>query len=50
MAKTLDQLVQEALGAQTLTILRLQAENELLGERLAQLTPKVPTPADEKPD
>jgi len=36
-AKTLEHLVQDTLGAQTLTILRLQAENEALHERIKEL-------------
>ncbi len=40
MPKTLDDFVQEALGVQTLTILRLQAENEALRAEVAALKPK----------
>ncbi len=37
MPKTLDELVTEALGAQLLMVLRLQAENAALTEKLAGL-------------
>ena len=37
MAKTLDQIVQDTLGAQTLTICKLQAEIELLMSKVAEL-------------
>lgn len=37
MARTVDQIVQEALGAQSLTICRLQAELELLMAKVAEL-------------
>lgn len=46
MAKSLEQLVQDTLGAQALTILRLQAENESLHERLKEATETVPTPKE----
>lgn len=36
-AKTLDQIVQDTLGAQTLAICRLQAENESLHARIKEL-------------
>lgn len=48
MAKTLDALVTETLGAQLRMILELQAQNELLREQVAALTPPVP-PAPEAP-
>lgn len=37
MAKTVDQIVAEQLGVLTLTIARLQAENDALKEHVAQL-------------
>lgn len=37
MAKTLDQLVQECIGAQVLQILRMQADAEQAQERIAAL-------------
>lgn len=37
MAKTLDDLVQACLGMQELQILRLQADNDALRERVAAL-------------
>jgi hypothetical protein len=44
MAKSIEQLVQETLGAQALTILRLTSENESLHDRIKELeaaqTPK----------
>lgn len=43
MAKTLDVLVQEALGAQLLQILRLQAQIEAAQDEVARLSPKKPT-------
>lgn len=48
MAKTVDVLVREVLGNQLAQIISLQAENALLAERIAELTPKVPaeTPKD----
>lgn len=43
MPKTLDELVQDALGAQLLALLRLTAENEALKEQLtAATTPPAP--------
>lgn len=36
-AKTLEQRVQETIGAQALTIMQVQAENELLHERIKEL-------------
>jgi hypothetical protein len=38
MPRTLDDLVQDALGAATLTMLRLQADNEALKAENARLT------------
>lgn len=37
MARTLESLVQDTLGAQALTILRLTAENDALHERIKEL-------------
>lgn len=37
MARTLEDLVEATLGRQDLTILRLQAENESLHERIKEL-------------
>jgi sigma54-dependent transcription regulator len=44
MAKTVDELVRDVLGTQVIQICQLQAENALLTERIAQLTPPVPKP------
>lgn len=37
MAKTLDQIVQETFGAQTMMICKLQAEIELLMSKVSEL-------------
>ncbi len=42
MAKTLDELVAETMGAQVLMVLRLQVENEALKARIVELTPTTP--------
>ena len=40
MAKTLEQHVQDTIGAQVMTILQLQAENELLNEKIKEMEAK----------
>jgi hypothetical protein len=47
MARTLDEIVQDTLGAQTMTILRLQAEVESLRAKVAALEPPPPAPTKE---
>ena len=47
MPRTLDDLVQETLGAQTLTILRLQADNEVMKAKIAALETPPPNPPKE---
>jgi len=47
MAKTIEQLVQDTIGAQALTILRLQSENESLHERVKELEAAAAKPATE---
>jgi hypothetical protein len=44
MAKTFEQLIQEALGAQQLQILKLVAQLEQQKEEIAALKPTPPTP------
>ena len=44
MPRTLDDLVQETLGVQTLTILRLQADNEAMKAKIAALETPPPDP------
>lgn len=51
MARTLDQLVREALGAQTLEILQLTAQLEAAREQIAASAPSAPLPPlSETPD
>lgn len=45
-ARTLEQLVQDTLGAQALTILRLTADNEALHARIKELETRLTTKAE----
>jgi len=50
MAKTLDTLVTETLGAQLRMILELQAQNEALREQVASMTPPPSPPSPPSPE
>ena len=49
MAKTLDQMVQDVLGAQLMQIIQLQVQLETMAERLKSAEARLPV-ADPPPD